>query len=230
MTKEFDGRDRGGGGAVRADGAGSAAQVGFLHRRVRQQVRRVVGQRHSSRLEHVAAVRDARAPGSRSARRAGSSCPSRLISTMVRKMSAHQQRREAERRLVEQQQAAAATSARGRSPASAARRPRACRRAASRARARRGNSAIHVLACRRRPARSSAAVGAQLEVLLDRQVGEDGAPLGRVRDARATTTSCGGMRDRSRPSNVIVAAARPHQARDRAQRASTCRRRWRRSA
>ena len=44
----------------------------------------------------------------------------------------HDQRRQTERGLVEQQQLAAGPSARGRSPASAARRPRACRRAGSR--------------------------------------------------------------------------------------------------
>ncbi len=50
----------------------------------------------------------------------------------------HHQRRQPERGLVEQHQARAAASARGRSPASAARRPRACRPAGVRRSSRRG--------------------------------------------------------------------------------------------
>ena len=143
-------RDRGGGGAVRADGAGSAAQVGFLHRRVRQQVRRVVGQRHLPRLEHVAAVRD--------------------LERLVRVLLDEQDRRPLAVDLDDGAEdvgapaaapgpatarraaaGAAAPSARGRWRASAARRRTACRRAASCAR--RGAGTARTSApCRRRPA------------------------------------------------------------------------------
>ena len=93
------------------------------------------------------------------------------------------QRREAERGLVEQQQLGPATSARGRSPASAARRPTACRRAAARAPSGAGT------ACRRGEVlvemREIVDRGAHLQVFVDRHAREDAPPLRRLRDRHA---------------------------------------------
>ena len=110
--------------------------------------------------------------------------PSRLISPMVWKISLHEQRREAERRLVEQQQPRPRHErARDREHLLLAARERAGALLAALAQAR--EQLEHALAVRCDPGAVLAQVGAELEVLLDREVREDLRPSGDCEIAEA---------------------------------------------
>ena len=158
-------------------------------------------------------------------------------------------RRQAERRLVEQHEARAAPSAPGRSPPSAAGRPRARRPAGGACRAGWGTARRRARAIRWRWRARRRAVAAELEVLLDRHLGEQPAPLGHERDAvaaiavRRAPASCRRrrsaarpLRQRSRPGDGVdqrgLAARRwgrsPTRSRRRRRRARRPRPRWRR--
>ena len=113
------------------------------------------------------------------------------------------ERRQAERRLVEQQQARAAPSARGRSPPSAAGRPRARPPPAARRSRSAGNSAYTRASDRARGARAPRRVAAELEVLAHRHPGEQPPALGHDRDAR------GAEAVRRQPGDVVAVEPEP---------------------
>ena len=154
------------------------------------------------------------APGGRSARRAGPSCPGSLISLIVCEHLLDEDRGEAERRLVEEQEPRLATSAPGRSRASAARRPTASRRAGGSARGGAGRASM-TRSMSGPDRRLVAGERAHQEVLEDRHPGEDPATLGRVADALRGRGGGRRVREMSLPSKVDRARARVEQAADR---------------
>ena len=181
--------------ALRQFGRGSGTllqppRYAALHLVVREQLRGRVLEHDAAGLEHVAAAARSTAPCARSARRAGWSCRARLISTMVWKIS---------------RTSSGASPSDGSSSSSSAR-PRHQRAAdrqhlllAARERARRSGGGARAGAGTARntcvavlldPGAVLAPVGAELEVVLDRQVREHHAALGRVRRCRAPTISC----------------------------------------
>ena len=131
---------------------------------------------------------------------------------MVAKMLAHDQRRQAEAGLVEHQQRAACPSARGRPPASAARRPTACRRAARAAPAgagtacRRSFSVVAAVAC----AEAHLAVGAEQQVVLDRHASRTARASPAPAPCRASRAPRAQRRPIGSPSKSIVPRARQH--------------------
>ena len=106
------------------------AQVRLADLVVAEQVLGGVLQDDRAGFDDVAAVGPRSGPCARSARSAAPSVPWSLISLMIVEDLLHEHRRQAHRGLVEHQQVRVGSSAPGRSPASAARPPRAFRRAA----------------------------------------------------------------------------------------------------
>ncbi len=114
------------------------------------------------------------------------------------------QRRETERRLVEQQQRAAGPSAPGRSPASAARRRTACRRAGRCAASGAGTECSMRSRSSVELRQDRATSGAHLQVFHYRHAREDAAAFRRLGDARAGRSRGSACWVMSRPSKSIM--------------------------